>query len=108
MKAITKAIKLNLYTEGDFSSYFDGIPSEITNRLADGYFDDNGDWPHGNWILIPIADISGIENIDINDYHVTDVEINYDASLDDDGNFITSARCWFGFSSSRKLIEEID
>lgn len=103
-----KAIKLNLYTEGDYSSYFDGIPSEITNRLPEGYFDDNGDWPHGNWILIPIEDISDIENIDIDDYCITDVKIDHNASLDDDGNFITSAKCWFGFSSSRKLIEEIE
>ena len=102
-----KAIKLNLYTEGDYSSYFDGIPSEITNRLPEGYFDDNGDWPHGNWILIPIDDIADVDTIELDSYNIVDVRIDNTASLDDDGNFITSAKYWMGFSSSRKLIEEI-
>lgn len=99
-----KAIKFALNYEGDYNYYFDNVTPEILDRFPDGYFDDNGDLPAGNCVLIPLKDIKSSSNLDLEQYQVVDVEIFENEELDEDGRFLSVGDYWMGWTSIGLLI----
>ena len=126
-----KAIKIELLPDSDYQKNFDCIPGYLTEMLEKGYFDDNGDLPQGNCILIPVCDLvyfnrdielwpfdkyseyesgfidalsvnfSGVENI-------VEYMIDPDATVNESGKFnFVENTMYMGYVSSKKLIIEI-
>lgn len=79
---IIKAVKFELFKDGNYNSYFNNVPLNI---VEDGYFDDNGDLPSGTSILIPAYDIR--ECFDLSDFEIVDAKIYEDIEKVENGDY---------------------
>ncbi len=94
----------------DYSEKLNNVPQEILDLLDEGYFDDNGDLPHGDVILIPIndlskaVDLSNYELVEVNEYEYPTDEYG-DFLRDEDGNLVEPSGYYMGFTSRGYYLE---
>ena len=101
-----KALKFDFYKSKNYDELFDNVPSEFDELLEEGYFDDNGDFPAGNCILIPISHLS--KKINLSKYEIVEIE-TIDYKINKYNELIEPKNCnYTGYTSRGCYYKEIN